>query len=569
MLINYFLLFSSTTNPQKQTEGKMYSGISCKHLKFLLPIIFLLLLFGVLTAGSDKKDIEFGKLSAPSHLSALSILSPTQDTILYDNNTALHLDTNSNAWTGVRFTPVDNFELQAIYFAILNQYNNTTDGCSLYVVGDDGTGQPDWPSGVLGSYWVAPPVPDRVWIQVDLSSPISFSAYEDFHVIYGPAPGGPYPGPGWWNLFDSDGTTTQRSYVSHDNRQTWLTITNTDAFIRAGGEYIPVSYTWSSNGPTDIPVISLAIHPSSPDTIYAGTVGNGIYLSTDGGGSWASVSTDIDTLYVATIAINPQNPQIIYAGAVGGFEATGIYKTANGGTNWNHTVSGIENLDITSLAINPAHPDSVYAGVFADWITWLGGGVYLTSNGAVTWSNLVSGMTPVHTLVVRDLVIDPIDPQIVYAGTIHEGPGHGGVFKSTDGGDNWSAKNTGLESLYITCLAIDPNADSILYACSRDTSIFKSTNGGDSWFYPTSLVITDITSIVIDPSNSQRIFLGTGNQGIYQSEDAGANWETINVGLGSLTINALDMVHISSTILYAATDNGVWQCIISEGRRQK
>ena len=203
-------------------------------------MIFLLLLSGISTAGAEEKDIGLYKLSAPEVLSALSILSPTPDTILYDCDTALYYDPTPNTWTGVRFTPLYHFDLQAIYFGILNQYNNTTDGCSLYVVADNGVGRPDWPSGVLDSFWVAPPVPDRVWIQVDLSSPIRFSALEDFHIIYGPAPGGPYPGPGWWDLFDSDGTTTQRSYVSHDNRQTWITITNSDAFIRAGGEYFTV-----------------------------------------------------------------------------------------------------------------------------------------------------------------------------------------------------------------------------------------------------------------------------------------------------------------------------------------
>jgi len=200
-------------------------------------MIFLFLLFVISTEGAEEKDIELYELSAPGVLSTLPILSPTPDTILYDCDTALYFDPTPNTWTGVRFTPLTNFELQAIYFGILNQYNNTTDGCSLYVVADDGLGEPDWPAGILDSFWVAPPVPDRVWIQVDLSSSIRFAAYQDFHVIYGPAPGGPYPGPGWWNLFDSDSTTTQRSYVSHDNRQTWITIINADAFIRAGGEY--------------------------------------------------------------------------------------------------------------------------------------------------------------------------------------------------------------------------------------------------------------------------------------------------------------------------------------------
>ena len=547
----------------------MRSTISFRYVIFLLPLLLLFLLFSILTADPGTEKLEFKELPEPAELSALTILSPTQDTILYDNNTGAYLDTTLDAWTGVRFTPPANFELQAIYFAILNQYNNTTDGCSLYVVADDGAGEPDWPTGILDAFWVPPPLPDMVWMQVDLSSPISFSAYEDFHVIYGPAPGGSYPGTGWWNLLDSDGTTTQRSHVSHDNRQTWLTINFADAFTRAGGEYTPPSYTWSSNGPTDIPVISLAIHPSSPDTIYAGTADSGIYISTNGGDSWASVSTDLDTLYVATIAINPENPQIIYAGTLYGIGATGIYKTTNGGTNWSHTVSGIEDLDIASLAINPYRPDTVYAAIFVHLESGLGDGVYRTSNGGESWSRIVSGMEPVHDLVVSNLLIDPTAPYILYAATLPEGPDHGGIFKSTNGGDNWLTKNQGLESLNISCLAIDPNDNSILYACTRDTTVFKSTNGGDSWFCPTSAVIKYITSIAIDPDDSQRIFVGTDDQGVYQSQDGGVNWETVNVGLGNLNVYALDIVHTSSIMLYAGTGNGVWRCVVSAGRGQK
>ena len=118
----------------------MRSTISSRYVIFLLPLLLLFLLFSILTADPGTEKREFEELPEPAELSSLTVLSPTQDTILYDNNTAAYLDTTLDAWTGVRFTPLYNFELQAIYFAILNQYNNTTDGCSLYVVADDGAG---------------------------------------------------------------------------------------------------------------------------------------------------------------------------------------------------------------------------------------------------------------------------------------------------------------------------------------------------------------------------------------------------------------------------------------------
>lgn len=215
----------------------MNSETSYTYLKALLSVVLLLVLFGTSAAGSEKKDIGLSQLPTPSELSALSILSPTQDTILYDNNTALHLDTTTGHWVGVRFTTVAPFELEAIYFATLNQYNNTTDGCSLYVVDCDSLGFPDWPNGILASLWVPPPLSDMTWMQVDLDSAIQFITIDHFYIIYGPAPSGPYPGTGWWSAYDSDSSTSQRTHVSYDDRESWTTVTFADAFVRAGGEY--------------------------------------------------------------------------------------------------------------------------------------------------------------------------------------------------------------------------------------------------------------------------------------------------------------------------------------------
>jgi hypothetical protein len=284
------------------------------YLKVLLLMIFISLPFGILKAGPSNKEISFSQLPAPSGLSALSVLSATPDTILYDNNTALYLDTTSSDWTGVKFTPISHhFELQAIYFAILNQYGNTTNGCSLYVVQDDGSGEPDWPSGVLAGLWVAPPLPNMVWVQVDLTSSINFSANEDFHIIYGPAPAGPYPGTGWWNLFDSDSSTTQRTHVSWDNRQSWLTSMNADAFIRAGGTYFTT--------PLDFSV-----------SAFAGSYapwGTSRVLAIDSVGSvafWQSElgSPDVDSIFAL---LSPSEMQTIYdtVMAVGFFSLDTLY----------------------------------------------------------------------------------------------------------------------------------------------------------------------------------------------------------------------------------------------------
>ena len=85
---------------------------------------------------------------------------------------------------------------------------------------------------------------------------------------------------------------------------------------------------------------------------------------------------------------------------------------------------------------------------------------------------------------VTTLIIDPATPATLYAGTLG-----GGMFKTTDSGDHWTAINTGLTALSVQSLIIDPHNPSILYAGTLN-GMFKSTNGGDNW---TALTISDIS----------------------------------------------------------------------------
>ena len=189
---------------------------------------------GVVRTDFDDETMRLQKLPSSTEISALLTKSPQPDTILYDNNAYLYYEPTPNAWTAVRFTPTAPFNMLAIYFAVWNPLNNTTQGCSLFVVPDI-NGLPDWPNRIFVGY-VPPTLANLTWIQHDLAGPMYFPAGQDFHIVYGPAPGGIYPDdPGWWSVFDSDGTTTYRTQLSFDNGQTWDTMTVADAFIRVGG----------------------------------------------------------------------------------------------------------------------------------------------------------------------------------------------------------------------------------------------------------------------------------------------------------------------------------------------
>ncbi len=146
---------------------------------------------------------------------------------------------SSNYWSGTRFTAPNNFQLQGIRFLALNQAPNTEDPCEVYVYTND-NGQPD--QALLGPLHnaVLPAWPNWVEIVIDEEDYLDIAAGEDFWIIYGPAPGGPYPNPlppgyGWWNIFDAAASPGERSKMSTSGIEGNYSSLSGDLFITAEG----------------------------------------------------------------------------------------------------------------------------------------------------------------------------------------------------------------------------------------------------------------------------------------------------------------------------------------------
>jgi photosystem II stability/assembly factor-like uncharacterized protein len=141
-------------------------------------------------------------------------------------------------------------------------------------------------------------------------------------------------------------------------------------------------------------------------------------------------------------------------------------------------------------------------------------------------------------------VYAPSNPNIVYGGlrkTVSGGhlePSFGpsfGVFKSTDGGETWLEKNSGLESSYkaINTIVVHPKNSNIAYAGTLHDGVYKTTNGGESWVRVCNgLGFADVRSLAIDPENLEIVYAGSGDgKGIAKSLDGGNNWQETNRGL--------------------------------------
>jgi photosystem II stability/assembly factor-like uncharacterized protein len=352
---------------------------------------------------------------------------------------------------------------------------------------------------------------------------------------------------------------------------------------------------WSSNGPEGGPVSALAIDPDNTATIYAGT-NSGVFKSTNGGESWSSL-----TISASALAIDPITPTILYANANGvskstdggaswhtinngmanqygnvlsgsklaidpgtpttvyvGTSGRGMFKTTDGGTMWNPINNGLPidpwgNTNVGALAIDPTNPNVIYAsvGVNIPNSSAYFPAIFKSTNGGANWSQIFNGLRVIYSLTL--LVIDPVNPNTIYAGGYSYDCCGGVVLKSTNSGGSWSQSHpSGAVSVEV--LAIDPTNPNIVYLGSG--GLLKSTNGGQSWTdLDSGFTKLGVRALAIDPNNPSSIYAGTLAGGAFKSRDGGVNWSATNKGLRAVNVERLAVDPTNSQMIYIYAEN--------------
>jgi len=282
-------------------------------------------------------------------------------------------------------------------------------------------------------------------------------------------------------------------------------------------------------------VYTLAVDPVNPNTVYAGTMYEGAFKSTDGGASWSAINSGLTGQLVFGLAIDSTTPSTVYAATLD----DGVFKTIDGGANWSAANNGLSLSDdgYWAVVIDPTSPSTLYVGASS--------GVYKSTDGAASWSALTG--LPGN---VGSLAIDPQTPSTLYAGTQLNG-----VFKSTDGAASWNEINTGLTDIHVSSVAVDPKTPSKVYVGSYylGAGLFRSANGGASWSPVNIGTDAAIAALAVDPENGTA-YAGTW-RGFFRSA-TGATWHASNTGLSNTWASVVAVDPATPSRVYAGTLDG-------------
>jgi photosystem II stability/assembly factor-like uncharacterized protein len=252
---------------------------------------------------------------------------------------------------------------------------------------------------------------------------------------------------------------------------------------------------WSQTYSTTDRVYCMVINPSNQNIMYIGTLENGIYKTINGGINWTQINNGMTYYHVQCLAISQSNPNILFAGtdSLGGWTTSGVYKTTDAGANWTIVSQDIyDTKGIQTLIVHPTNPNIVYCGVFNALAASVVG-VWKSTNGGTNWTASSTGMDNKQVLALH---FNPLNPNVLYVSTSMMSPsgstGPCKIFKSYDAGATWISIVNGIPQLStdnnpIRCLSVSTSDTSVVLAglfmnaTALTGGMYVTTNGGQLW----------------------------------------------------------------------------------------
>ena len=327
---------------------------------------------------------------------------------------------------------------------------------------------------------------------------------------------------------------------------------------------------------------AIRIDPSNPDTVWVGTgetwvrnsvsVGDGVYRTKDGGETWEHLGLEA-TERIAKITVHPEESDTVYVCATGQLWSAnperGVYKTSDGGATWELILSVDENTGCADLDMDPQEPRILYAAMwqfrrYPDFFTsgGPGSGLYRTTDGGENWTELTEDLPEGEKGRIA-LAIAPSRPAVLYATVETEDTS---LYRSDDLGNSWTktdnSTNIQMRPWYFSELVVDPGDHNRVYKPGFTLTV--SSDGGESFSglfgagFNMGSVHSDHHALWINPANPYQLFLGTDG-GAYISEDRAKSWRHVR----SLPVS--QFYHVSHdfewpyNVYGGLQDNGSWK----------
>ena len=290
-------------------------------------------------------------------------------------------------------------------------------------------------------------------------------------------------------------------------------------------------------------VTRFAVHPQDQRIIYVATASGGLWKSHNAGTTWTVVFENESSISLGDVALAPSNPDIVWIGtgeqnSVRSSQfGDGVYRSLDAGETWQH-MGLAESRHIGRILIHPENPDIVYVAAMGSlWGPGSQRGLYRSTDGGENWTALLQ---PSEYTGVVEVQMHPANPKILFAATFQRerrmwsmigGGDEGGLFRSDDGGDSWRRVGNGFPTdavgrVGVTFCAGNPDT---MYATAVGSSggTFRSTDGGESWERRNAKIQSHwyYGEIFCDPANADRVYAPMTP--LLMSEDAGTTFENI------------------------------------------
>ena len=328
--------------------------------------------------------------------------------------------------------------------------------------------------------------------------------------------------------------------------------------------------------------------PGRPNEFYFGSVNGGVWKSIDGGRVWRPISDSLPVASIGAIAVAPSAPDVVYVGTgectlrdSAGY-GNGMYRSSDAGATWTHI--GLDDTQhIGRIAVDPHDPNTVFVAAIGHlYAPSAERGVFRSKDGGRTWQKVLYRNNDIGAI---DVVIDPTNPQVLYAGLWNtrrppwytyapsNGPG-GGIFKSVDGGNTWTQLEGGLPNVGLgkTGLAIAASNPRRLYAVV-DNLVPQPGLLQPGVARPTAPPQASAPASSAPVSNAppspgpQRRQPPAGQGGFFRSDDGGTTWTRMSSdpalwGRGWYFEHVVvdprdaDVVYVSNVVVSRSMDGG-------------